>query len=161
MEYHLPYFAIRKPPLPDASHQNTHGKPWRKSKDILLIGEQSSDSGNPEVYRIYEAQVSCVVYGYDEWQWTACAFIDTQHDSGELYDSQSNDDGINEETNEDPITTGLDADKPIWRPRQYFAKSFEINIEEVSQEWHQLVHKMDVDIIAYVRYTNHESLLQD
>jgi hypothetical protein len=125
------------------------------------MGERSSESRNQEVYRIYEAQVSCVVYGYDEWQWTACAFIDTEHDSGDLYDSQSDHDVIDEEADEDPIATGLHANKPIWRPRQYFAKTFEINIEEVSQEWHQLVHKMEVDIIAYVRYTNPELLPQD
>lgn len=124
------------------------------------MGERSSESQNQEVYRIYEAQVSCVVYGYDEWQWTACAFIDTEHDSGDLYNSQSNQGDNNEETNEDPIATGLDATKPIWRPRQYFAKTFETNIEEVSQEWHQLVHKMEVDIIAYVRYTKPELMLQ-
>jgi len=102
-----------------------------------------------------------VVYGHDEWQWTACAFLDTEHDSGDLYDFQSDDDGIDGENSgcgvilaqkldEDPIVTGLNSSKPIWRPRQYFAKAFEVNIEEVSQEWHQLVHKMEVDIIAYV-----------
>ena len=116
------------------------------------MGEDSSGPENQELYRIYEAQVSCVVYGHDEWQWTACAFFDTEHGSGDLYD----DDGINAEINEDPIATGLDASKPIWRPRQYFAKAFEINMEEVSQEWHQVVYKMEIDINAYVCCTNLE-----
>ncbi|KIN05269.1 hypothetical protein OIDMADRAFT_51083 [Oidiodendron maius Zn] len=147
IEFHLPFFALRKPPSPDNPRQSTCRKPWRKSKDILLMGEEGLELRDQELYRIYEAQVSCVVYGHDEWQWTACAFLDTEHDSGDLYD----DDGIDAEIDEDPIATGLHPSKPIWRPRQYFAKTFEINIEEVSQEWHQLVYKMEVDIIAYKR----------
>lgn len=118
-------------------------------------------SGGQEVYRIHETQVSCVVYGHDEWQWTACAFIDNAHESGDLYDDGEFHEGDGEDGeavvgqkvdgfDEDPIATGLHVSKPIWRPRQYFTKALEVNIKEVSQEWQELIHKMECDIIAYV-----------
>ncbi len=105
--------------------------------------------------------MSCVVYGHDEWQWTAYAFLDNAHESGGLYDAGEFHDGDGEDGeavvgqkvdgfDEDPIATGLHVSKPIWRPRQYFTKALEVNIKEVSQEWRELVHKMQCDIFAYV-----------
>jgi hypothetical protein len=133
----------------------------RKWWDISFTDGETSVSGDQEVYRLYEAQVSCVVYGHDEWQWTACAFLDNAHESGDLYDAEEVYDGDGEDGvavvglkidgfDEDPIATGLHASMPIWRPRQYFTKTLEVNIKEVSQEWHELIHKMECDIIAYV-----------
>lgn len=101
------------------------------------------------------------MYGYDEWQWTACAFLDNAHESGDLYGAEETNDGDCEDGetivgqkvdgfDEDPIASGLYASTPIWRPRQYFTKAFEVNIKEVSQEWHELVRKMEYDIIVYV-----------
>jgi len=133
----------------------------RKWEDILLTDGETSVSGGQELYRLHEAQTSFVVYGYDEWQWTACAFLDNVHVSGELYDAEETNDGDGEVGeaivslkadgfDEDPIASGLYASHPIWRPRQYFAKAFEVNIKEISQEWHELIHRMECDIIAYV-----------
>ncbi|KAH8751551.1 hypothetical protein BGZ57DRAFT_913389 [Hyaloscypha finlandica] len=160
MEFHLPFFAIRKCPQPEGSHKKRSIHSMRKWTDVSLTDGESSMSGGQEVYRIHETQVSCVVYGHDEWQWTACAFIDNAHESGDLYDPGELHDGDGKDGeavvgqkvdgfDEDPIATGLHVSKPIWRPRQYFAKALEVNIKEVSQEWQELIHKMECDIIAY------------
>ena len=126
----------------------------RKWWDISLISGETSVSGGHEGYRLHEAQASCIVYGHDEWQWTACAFLDNAYESGNLYDAGEVDDRDGEDMedgfDEDPIATGLQASKPIWRPRQYFLKVFEVNIKEFSQEWSELVHRLECDIIAYV-----------
>jgi hypothetical protein len=127
----------------------------RKWWDISLTYGETSVSGGQEVYRVHEAQVSCVVYGHDEWQWTACAFIDNSYESGHLYDAGEvhdgyGDDGEADGFDEDPIATGLQASRPIWRPREYFMKALEVNIKEVSQEWCELIHRLECDKIAYV-----------
>jgi hypothetical protein len=101
------------------------------------------------------------VYGHDEWQWTACAFLDNAYEPGGLFDAREFHDGYGEDEetvvgqkvdgfDEDPIATGLHASRPIWRPRQYFTKALEVNIKEVSQEWDELIRKMECDITAYV-----------
>jgi hypothetical protein len=161
MEFHLPYFALRKRPQPNLSQNKEPLHIMRKRTDISLIDEESSVPGGQEVYQIHEAQVSCVLYGHGEHQWTACAFLDNAYDSGDLYDAEESHDGDGEGRmaatdlkadgfDEDPIGTGLHVSKPIWRPRQYFVKALEANIKEVSQEWHELVHKIDSDITVYV-----------
>jgi hypothetical protein len=100
--------------------------------------------------------MSCVVHGFDEWQWTTWAFEDTEHDAEE---STGVDDGPGPAAaepvfcptiNEDPIACGLDANMPIWRPRQYFLKAFEIRIQKVRDEWDELVHRLEVDKREYV-----------
>jgi hypothetical protein len=161
MEFHLPFFALRKCPQPNYSHNKPPIHSIRKLTYISLTDGETSVSGGQEVYQLHEAQASCVVYGHDEWQWTACAFLDNAHESGDLYDAGEFQDGDVEDGeaivdqkvdgfDEDPIATGLPVSKPIWRPRQYFTKVFEVNIKEVSQEWHELIHKMECDIMAYV-----------
>jgi hypothetical protein len=161
MEFHLPFFALRKFPLQNYSHNKRPIHSLRKRTYISLTDGGTSVPGGQEIYQLHEAQASCVIYGHDEWQWTACAFLDNAHESGDLYDAGefSEEDGEDGEAvmgqkvdgfDEDPIATGLHASKPIWRPRQYFAKALEVNIKEVSQEWQELVHKMECDIIAYV-----------
>jgi hypothetical protein len=161
MEFHLPYFALRKKPQPNPSQngETIHG--IRKRTDISLIDGESSVPGGQEAYQLHEAQVSCVLYGHGEYQWTTCAFVDNAYESGDLYDAEELHDGVVEDRvaatdqkadgfDEDPIGTGLYVSKPIWRPRQYFAKAFEANIKEICQEWHELIHKMECDITAYV-----------
>jgi len=155
MEFHLPFFALRKHPQPNSSHDKPSIHTMRKWTDISFTYGETSVSAGQEVYRLHEAQVSCVVYGHDEWQWTACAFLDNGYESGGLYDAGEVFDGYGEDGeddgfDEDPIATGLHANNPIWRPRQYFAKALEVNIKEVSQEWSELVHRLECDITAYV-----------
>jgi hypothetical protein len=161
MEFHLPYFALRKNPQPDPSQNKEPLNSMRKRTDISLIDRESSVPGALELYQLHEAQVSCVLYGHGEYQWTACAFVDDAYESGDLFDTEEPHDGDGEDGvavtdpkadgfDADPIATGLCVSKPIWRPRQYFAKALEANSKEISQEWHELIHKLECDIIAYV-----------
>jgi hypothetical protein len=161
MEFHLPYFALRKGPQPNPSQNKEPLHSMRKRTEISLIDGESSVPGGQEVYQLHEAQVSCVLYGHGEYQWTACAFIDNAYVSGDLFDAGEPPDGDGEDRmaapdqkadgfDEDPIGTGLHVSKPIWRPRPYFAKILEANSKEYSEEWHELIHKMEFDITAYV-----------
>jgi hypothetical protein len=155
MEFHLPFFALRKHPHLNPSHNKPPIHTTRKWTDISFTYGETSGSAGQEIYRLHEAQASCVVYGHDEWQWTACAFLDNEYESGDLYDAGEVFDGYGEDGevdgfDEDPIATGLHASEPIWKPRQYFTKALEVNIKEVSQEWSELVHRLEHDIIAYV-----------
>jgi hypothetical protein len=168
MEFHLPFFALRKvlpqdglpEPRPE-SPPNTHGKRLRNPRDILLLKPESIKPEDKETYRLYPAQISCVVYGYSEWQWLAYAFADTEHtehDHEGGYEWPHVDDRVvdsaeatfSEGLTEDPITCAPDASLPIWRPRQYFLKAFEIQAKKVMQEWDPVVHKLVVDTRAYV-----------
>lgn len=91
---------------------------------------------------------------YDEWHWTAYAYVDTKHDDN---DGNNINEGENaagcsqDEIDEDPIACGGHASHlPIWRPRQYFLKAFEARIQEPKREWDELVHLLEVDITKHV-----------
>jgi hypothetical protein len=148
MEFHLPFFALRKTSPSDCSPTRAHGKRLRESKDLSFLKGQNTKPGEQENYCIYQAQISCVVCGLDDWQWVAYAFVDTEHDNDDddLVDKATS----LEELNEDPIACGLDASLPIWKPRQYYLKVFEIRVKQTRQEWDQLVRKLVLDISEYV-----------
>jgi hypothetical protein len=60
-----------------------------------------------------------------------------------------------EEIDEDPLAKWVDASRnPIWRPRQYFLRAFEAQLEEPRQEWDKLVRRLEVDITEYVCLRN-------
>jgi hypothetical protein len=157
MAFHLPFFALRKAPLPSMSDPKVRGKRLRSWKDLSLLKGESSNDKDQEDYRLYTAQISCAVYGSDEWQYTVCEFVDTEHDSNEgseLYDWHGDENDDAQELDQDPILSSpsatMQASFPIWRPRQYFAKGLETAVEEVSQEWDQVVYMLEVDKKAYV-----------
>jgi hypothetical protein len=155
MEFHLPFFALRKTPPPDGSPPKAHGKRLRELKDLSFLKGQNTEPKDQEKYCIYQAQISCVVCGLDEWQWVAYTFVDAKHDSYAFVDTEHDGDDSTDkatpgEVNEDPIACGLDASKPIWKPRQYFLRAFEIRAKRVKQEWDQLVRKLELDINEFV-----------
>jgi hypothetical protein len=160
MEFHLPFFALRKARSPDNSPR-VRGKGLRNSKDLLFLKEETTNSGEQENYRLYQAQISCVVHGFDEWQWVAYAFEDTQHEPSEHGDDNDDGDDLvdyatsSQGFKEDPIARGLNASLPIWRPRQYFLKALELRLTIVSREWHQLVYKLVADTSEYVSFLTH------
>jgi hypothetical protein len=159
MEFHLPFFALRKLPQSENSCSRVAELPARMFKDIYLSKKGNAAQNNQEKYRLHYGQVSCVVYGHDEWNYTVYAFKDTGHDENDDVDSAShgqNDALCNqEEIDEDPLADWVDASRlPIWRPRQYFLRAFEVRLRPLKREWDELVDQLLVDVREYVCLPN-------
>lgn len=126
----------------------------RGSEPIYLLTRDKNNRAGQEKYHLHEAHMSCVVYGSDEWQWTAWAFEDTEHEPEDDNDVDISatiaGDELCQDINEDPIIIGHHANKPIWKPRQYFLKAFETRIKKVGEEWGNLDRKLEVDQREYV-----------
>jgi hypothetical protein len=157
MEIHLPFFALRKISTSDGPPPKARGKLLREPTNLSFLKGDNNEPEAQENYRLYPTQISCVVHGFDEWQWTTYAFVDTEHkESEDWIDGDDDRDSwaeveFSKRIIEDPIACGQHAHLPVWKPRQYFLKVFEIRIKEIRQEWDQLVHKLVTDISAYVR----------
>jgi hypothetical protein len=158
MEFHLPFFALRKV-KPNESLPRFPAKRLREDwEDITLQPQDSIETDGKGTYRIHRAQISCVVHGFDEWQWNAYAFEDTKHENDleneaeEVINYQLDGNNVTFDVDdEDPISLHLDwRIQPIWKPRQYFLKAFEMQIRKIRREWNSLVHKLDVDRTEYV-----------
>jgi len=150
LRLHLPFFLIRDTP-PEESIVNT--KPRRKWIDLSFLKFNLSESQNQEpkkVWGTYEAHFSCVVTGTNDWQWVAYSFVDTEID-GILHESSEQD------LTFDQIASGaLEANCPIWNPRDYWLRVFEIRIEQTNMEWAYLIHKIEFSIHQYVsNHTQH------
>jgi hypothetical protein len=150
LNLHLPFFLLRDTP-PEAPVGKVNTKPRRSWTDLSFLKDISElqDQEPKKAWGMYEAHFSCVVTGSDEWRWVAYGFVDTEID-GVLHDSSEDD------LNFDQIASGgVKASPPIWRPRDYWLKVFEIRIEQVRMQWEYLIHKVELGIRRYVcRHTH-------
>ncbi|KAH8752719.1 hypothetical protein F5882DRAFT_385800 [Hyaloscypha sp. PMI_1271] len=161
LAFHLPYYAWRTSQSACEDHrQDANASPLRQSLDISLLNPKSSKSSN----FLYEAQISCVVAGSDEYRWVAYCFVDTYFDIGEANEtvqSYHEDSLADEGMFTDPFTFGeRDADDPIQKPREYFLEVFRVRIDQVKCEWEQVVANVQENIRKYVpiEQTHHHSL---
>jgi len=117
-----------------------------RSVFLKIQTSKSQDEGN---YGIYKAQISFVICGSDHRRWVAYAFVDTDFDSKELGDEE---DFPYEGVQEDPIASDskVDANRPIWSPREYFLMIVKIRVDQVRKEWEFLVRTVERSINGYV-----------
>jgi hypothetical protein len=98
-------------------------------------------------FGIHEAQISFVICGADNTRWVVYAFVDTDSDDEELEDEILS----YREFHADPLSDGeLDANCPIWDPREYFLRIVEIRMVQVLKEWKYLARTVERSIRKYV-----------
>lgn len=148
LDLHLPFFILDKSTPPKESLEKFNTKPRRRWTDLSFLKLdtcESQDQEPKEVWGIQEAQISCVVVGFDNWRWVGYGFVDTEID-GVL------DDSSDEDLSFDQIAAGkLEITTPIWSPRDYWIQVFEIRIEYIRTKWHCLIQKLEPSVDQYVR----------
>jgi hypothetical protein len=146
MEFHLPFFALRRKPPPSDLDSRPRHKRLRKWKDLSFL--KGGDALDQEKWYVHQAHISCVVFGFDHWSWMAHGFVDTEHDGDDSEDKVASSDDYNA----DLIARGLDANLLIGdgKPREYFLKAFETRLKPYRQEWRALVGWLEKRIHDYV-----------
>ncbi len=103
----LPYLALRyEEDLVQDERLDGDGNPLRKSRVLLFLalGRKASE-GRVETPHLYDAKISFLVTGIDDWRWTAIAFADA------LFDKDASIDRIHMLTNDigrpNPVARGL------------------------------------------------------
>ncbi|KAF4629532.1 hypothetical protein G7Y89_g8613 [Cudoniella acicularis] len=157
LSFHLPYYVWRSSQKACEDHRrDANAGPLRQFRDVSFLNSQSSESSS----FLYEAQISCVVSGSDEWRWIGYCFVDTYFDSNEearesvvsYHEDSEEDDGLPA----DPFTYGVgDRNYPIRKPREYFLNVFGIRIKQISREWQQVVAKFEQSIREHIEIHNH------
>ncbi|KAH9203329.1 hypothetical protein DL95DRAFT_321621 [Leptodontidium sp. 2 PMI_412] len=149
LDLHLPFFILGKSTPPKHSAEKVNTKPRRRWTDLSFLqldATETQDQDPKEVWGIHEAQISFVVTGTDDWRWVAFCFVDTEID-GVLADSSNTDLCF------DQIAAGqLQANFPIWRPRDYWIKIFDTRIEQVRRKWDYLALMLEQGVNQYVRF---------
>jgi hypothetical protein len=148
LDLHLPFFILSKSTPPEKSEGKFNIKPRRSWTDLSFLKFDKFDFGPQEpmgVWGIQEAQISCVVAGSDHWRWVGYGFVDAEVD-GILAESSGTD------LLQDQIVAGrIEASFPIWTPRDYWIRVFELRIDYVRNQWEYLIYKLELGISQYVR----------
>jgi hypothetical protein len=86
--------------------------------------------------------MSVVVTGIDDWVWTAYGVFDAYFRSKRSVEEYHQ---MRTSTSRlDPIAAGkMDLNRPMWLPREYFFKVFEIRIIEVPTEWNTILDRLN------------------
>lgn len=133
MEFHLPYFAI---------HQGRQMTDQRKLRRYYPMINRIDEPVDDLFY--YEAQISFLITGVDEWYWTAYCCVDTFFGSEQSLDEYlaCEDDG--------PSGGGRSAFFPAWNPREYFLIVLSRRFMQVTQEWRNLIDELNLRLDTYV-----------
>jgi hypothetical protein len=130
----MPYYALR--PSESRRHDSRGLRKYRFFRP----------PENNELDCIYEAKLSLLVVGIDEFFWTAY-FCEDMYYTGE--------NPIN-----DYLRIGFDgsmggqrnSDWPIWDPRYYFLMGLSIRAAQITMEWSELVHLLENYLDPLVSY---------
>jgi hypothetical protein len=136
------------PPALDR-RQKRDGSCLRRSEiaprsDLLSNGDYSPGL---EDY-IYEASVSVIVTGVDDWRWIAYGFVDTYFKNDNSNETVEH----YEDGQLDAFSAGkFSIQSPIWNPREYYLKVLEARMEQVTQEYSNSTFKLLELSEPYVR----------
>ncbi|KAB8276290.1 hypothetical protein BDV30DRAFT_235745 [Aspergillus minisclerotigenes] len=125
LEFHLPHYVLRPS---QTKFQDRRG--LRKHRFFRPPRSDDSDC-------IYEAQLSLVVSGVDDYFWTAC-FCEDSYFRGKNPIPDYLEDKV------DGPSFGLRMSKyPIWDPRYYFLSILSIRMSQVAMEWTVIVGTLE------------------
>ncbi|KAG4422038.1 hypothetical protein IFR04_004779 [Cadophora malorum] len=166
LEFHIPYYVMRdnKPSRRD-TRKTTNGDPLRRCWELPSVPFMSPSAGTKSTladanYNIYEAMISIGVTGSGYHIWAAYAFVDGYFGSRDSVDSYHQMKGRIRGRAE-PLAAGLiNADEPLWDPREYFLKVLEIRTKLVSMEWSQILNKMGRDL-EQARTIQYDAMLSE
>ncbi|MCJ1283202.1 hypothetical protein MMC26_002530 [Xylographa opegraphella] len=123
LEFHMPYYALRE-----------SIEPSRDTRGLRNCGKLPANLSNPlRPEYIYEAQISVMVTGIDEWFWTAYCCVDT------YFGSEQGVEAYHDSTLD--ATTGGERliSQPTWNPREYFLYMLSRRFRQATKEWRIIV----------------------
>ncbi|KAJ9623390.1 hypothetical protein H2204_011206, partial [Knufia peltigerae] len=137
---HLPYYAWRTSPHPrrDARLDGS-GRTLRQAMDVSLLEELLVRDCTADNSYLYEAQISCVIAGCDEWRWTAYCFVDSYFDSEDPGPSKPDPEMLSE------VQSWGSPSRPPNRheARYFFLKVLATRTEQICKEWGLVMSKLE------------------
>ncbi|KFA53297.1 hypothetical protein S40293_04683 [Stachybotrys chartarum IBT 40293] len=139
LEFHFQFYVWQEGgPLKRDRRTKRNNKPVRRSFELQHLGLDE-----PLKAYVHEAQISCLG--------------DSSCEDVEYYHSQRDGD-----MQTDPLTAGtLDANLPIWTPREYFLTIYECRLKQVKHAVHNLVSRLLLKLEPYLHDRQSLSSLPD
>ena len=86
---------------------------------------------------LYEAQISVVIVGIDEWVWTTYCCTETYFGSEETVDF------YHMRGLDAPLGGARPTHYPVWNPREYFLLVLASRMNQITKEWSNLVTALE------------------
>ena len=119
----MPYYALRE-----------SIEPSRDTRGLRNCGKLPANLSNPlRPEYIYEAQISVMVNGIDEWFWTAYCCVDTYFGSERGVEAY-HDSTVDAATGGERLIS-----QPAWNPREYFLYMLSRRFRQATKEWRRTV----------------------
>lgn len=97
--------------------------------------------------RIYDAQISFLIVGTDEWFWTAYCCVDLYYGGNrESIDTYH----VSPSSLDAPSGGKRSRQYPYWNPRDYFLEVLQRRIKQVTKEWSNVVTMLEERLESYV-----------
>lgn len=104
--------------------------------------------------RYYEAQVSLLVTGVDDWLWTSYCTVDTYQGT-----EPAKLEYLNELPRAEPASAGSKSlDHPMWCPRDYFLEALERRMMQAMREFRATIDTFNRRLNEYVSQCNTHSV---
>ena len=160
LEFHLAYLILREVKSSPTSNatEDERESANRPLIDLACLDLQSSSDTVSSRHFILEANISVVVCGWSNTEWTGYAFANTGTKAEEEEEVDEDDpEGEAEDrpqqdflAAEDGCDYVVDANNPEWDARHYWLRVFAIRCELVWKEWQYLVRTVEDAIEAWV-----------
>ncbi|KAF2178428.1 hypothetical protein K469DRAFT_754507 [Zopfia rhizophila CBS 207.26] len=138
MDFHMPFCALRRGRPEEYFRDGV--KPRRKWRDISFLANGMG---------IHEAQISFTICGPAESRWVAYAFVDTDFDEDKEMGADEFD--YTSMLADQIASDGeVDANRPIFNPREYYLLIVSIRLKQVVKEWAGLVQIVEKGIEAHM-----------
>jgi hypothetical protein len=131
--FHLSYVALRE----GAEFFDT--RDVRQSYSMI---KPMGDSADELFY--YDAQISFLVTGVDEGQWTAYCIVDT------FFGSEQDTEAYFLQKQDGPSGGARKESQPCWNPREYFLLVLSQRIKQTAREWGNVISTLMARLDAYV-----------
>ena len=102
------------------------------------------DSNDVDELFYYDAQISFLITGTNESQWTAYCIVDT------YMGSEQNTEAYFQQHLDGPSGGAIDESQPCWNPREYFLLVLSQRIRQTTREWANVISALMERLDAYV-----------
>lgn len=150
MEFHIPYFALRKSdrtPTPNERYKNQAGR-----RTGVFTDKFTRNCNSDEQEFFHEVQVSVLLTGIDEWVWTLYCLVETHFlgvDEKEDLEEYFNSKGV---LSDAPSGRSFMYTYPFWNPREYFLLVLCRRMDQATLEWRNLVESLEQRLRELVRF---------
>ncbi|KAF2684747.1 hypothetical protein K458DRAFT_337807 [Lentithecium fluviatile CBS 122367] len=144
LQFHMPFYALRRGFREPCYKEEVFVKPRRIWRDISFLenGENAIPDAKP--LGIHESHMAFTICGVANHRWIAYSFSDTDFDEDkDMGECEFDYSGMVADQIAADNTRPVNANHPIWNPREYFLLIASRRLNQIFGEWAKLIRKIE------------------